>query len=72
MLNNEALRDFENISHTKAQRHEDMTENEIGKIVIDIAKSLCFSKNTGRIPCVYWFMRRKPDLFGYSVVHLHR
>lgn len=40
MLNNEALRDFKNISHTKAQRHEDMTENEMGKIVVDSAVHL--------------------------------
>ena len=31
---------------------------------------MCFSKNTRRPPCISWFKRRKPGLFGYIIVFL--
>ena len=42
----------------------------INNFRIVIAKSLCFSKNTRRPPCISWFKRRKPGLFGYIIVFL--
>mgnify|MGYP001564606721 CR=1 FL=1 len=42
-----------NSPHTKAQRHEEMKENEIGKIVVDCAVRLHMELGPGLLESVY-------------------
>jgi len=44
---------MQNDPHTKAQRHEEMTENEIGKVVVDCAVRLHMELGPGLLETVY-------------------
>ena len=44
---------MQNDPHTKAQRHEEMTENEIGKVVVDCAVHLHIELGPGLLETVY-------------------
>ena len=44
---------MQNDPRTKAQRHEEMTKNEIGKVVVDCAVRLHMELSPGLLETVY-------------------